>query len=89
MTLHALPWRDSARTVRIAFLDARAVSGLVLWLFHMRWWTFWLSLAVMLLFLCLERWGLSLPAALRLARLALFGPVRSHESAFSRRRCLR
>ncbi len=72
-------WRDTARTVRIAFLDARALSGFFVWMLHMCWPTFWISLVVIALFLLLERWGLSLPAALRLARVSFFDSFRAHD----------
>lgn len=75
-------WRDTARTVRIAFLDARALSGFFVWMLHMCWPTFWISLLITALFLALERWGLTLPAALRLARTACFADRRSHESMY-------
>ena len=71
-------WRDTARTVRIAFLDARALSGFFVWMLYMSWPTFWISLLVIALFLLLERWGLSLPAALRLARTSFFDSFRAH-----------
>ena len=71
-------WRDSARTVRIAFLDARALSGFFVWMLHMCWPTFWISLLVIALFLLLERWGLSLPSALGLARTSFFDSFRVH-----------
>lgn len=81
-------WRDSARVVRIGFLDARACSGLFVWMLHMSWPTFWLSCAVMLVFVLLERGGISLPAALRLARTYFAPEVRLPSSPYPERRRL-
>ncbi len=65
-------WRDSARTVRVGFLDARALSGLAVWMVHMSMATLALSGVVMLVFLILDRHGVSVPAAWRSLRTLLF-----------------
>lgn len=82
----ANPWRDSARSVRFGFLDARAMSGFFVWMMHMCEETFWFSVALVVLFVFLERFGVTVPVALRLARTSFFGPLRHHESGYALRR---
>ncbi len=82
MSLERNVWRDSARTVRVGFLDARALSGLCVWMAHMCTFTFVLSAVVMLFFLILERYGISVPAAWRYCRTLLFPGVRPVNSVY-------
>lgn len=86
MILSKNVWRDTARPVRCGFLDARALTGFFLWMLHMSWPTFWLSLAVLLLFVVLERLGITVPAALRWCRQSFFSPIRRHDSHYTLRR---
>lgn len=53
-------WRDSARSVRLFFLDFRACFPLLLLIFHIRLWTFVLTVVVTIFFSLLERYGFSL-----------------------------
>ncbi len=69
----AAHWRDSARTARFWFIDARAVFPFVLFLLHIRWWTFWLALVAMLFFAMLERYGFTVPIFLRVLRTFFVG----------------
>lgn len=69
-------WRDSARTVRFFFFDAKAGLAFFLFLAHVAWWTFALALVSFIAFGVLERYGFSIVVALRLARARLAGPVR-------------
>lgn len=61
-------WRDTARPVRIGFLDARAAAGAFVWLLHMSWPTFWLSLFLAAGFVALGHFGITPPAFLRSRR---------------------
>ncbi|MCR5258294.1 MAG: IcmT/TraK family protein [Desulfovibrio sp.] len=81
-----LLWRDTARPVRIGFLDARAASGFGVFLLHMSWPTFWLSLLVLALFALIDRFGVTPPAALRWCRQACVKPLRLHYSPYCVRR---
>ena len=67
-------WRDSARTVRLFFLDFRACFPLLLLLFHIRLWTFILALFATLFFTALDRYGFSLAVFMRWIRSFLAGP---------------
>jgi intracellular multiplication protein IcmT len=67
-------WRDSARNPRFFLIDARAAFPLLLFLLHIRWWTFFLAVGVMTFFGLLERYGFSLSVFLRWLRFTLAGP---------------
>lgn len=69
----AAHWRDSARNPRFFIIDARAAFPLLLFLLHVRWWTFTLAIIVMLFFGLLERYGFSLTVFLRWVRFTLAG----------------
>jgi intracellular multiplication protein IcmT len=70
-------WRDSARTARFFIVDARAAFPLLLFLLHIRWWTFWVALVTMFFFAMLERYGFTLPIFFRFARSFLAGRYKS------------
>jgi intracellular multiplication protein IcmT len=50
-------WRDSARRARFFFVDARAAFPLIIFLIHIRYWTFALAIVTMVFFALLERYG--------------------------------
>jgi intracellular multiplication protein IcmT len=66
-------WRDSARNVRLFFLDFRACFPLLILLFHIRLWTFILAVAATGFFTALERYGFSLGVFLRWFRSFMAG----------------
>lgn len=68
-----LPWRDSARPVRLYILDARLVLPAALWLFWPTWWTTALLVILIVLFRLAETRGYRLSAALRAVRVRLAG----------------
>lgn len=70
-------WRDSARSARFFFIDARAAFPLLLFLLHIRIWSFLLALGAMLFFGALERYGFSLTVFLRWVRNILAGPQKA------------
>ena len=88
MSLEQNCWRDSARTVRIGFLDARACSGFFAWMLHMCWPTFFLSLFIMAFFVLLERQGITVPCAARYLRTLFLPAIRQNTSTFLERRRL-
>lgn len=65
-------WRNTMKPIRFFAFDAKAAIPFALFIVHARTWTFLLTLVVMFGFWLLERRGLSLPSALRAARLWLF-----------------
>lgn len=67
-------WRDSARSARFFIIDARAAFPLLLFLLHIQWWSFTLSVVTMAFFGLLERYGFSLTVFLRWLRSILAGP---------------
>ena len=69
-------WRDAMLAVRLGPFDARVLVTSVLWLAHMRWWTFAVALAGAVVFSALEWLGLSLPALVRTLRRFVVGPTR-------------
>lgn len=69
-------WRDTARPVRFFTIDARASFPLLLVLLHIRLWTLGIALAVVVVFLVFEHFGLTLPRAIRRVRLFFIGRKR-------------
>ena len=69
-------WRDSMLVVRLGIFDARVLVTSVVWLAHMRWWTFYVAVAGALVFSALEWLGLSLPALVRTLRRLVAGRTR-------------
>lgn len=69
-------WRDSSRTPRFFFVDANAAFPLVLFLLHVRQWTFFLALAAIIFFGILERFNFTVPIFLRWLRSSFAGPIR-------------
>lgn len=70
----AAHWRDSARPARFFLVDARAALPLVLWLLHIRWWTFFIAIGAMFFFGLVERYGFTVPTFIRTIRTILAGP---------------
>lgn len=66
-------WRDSARNARFFLIDARAAFPLLIFLLHIRVWTFVLALVAMAFFGLLEHYGFSLIVFLRWVRTVLAG----------------
>ena len=66
-------WRDSARSVRLFFLDFRACFPLLILMLHIRLWTFILALVATIFFAALERYGFTLMVFLRWFRSFVAG----------------
>jgi len=69
-------WRDSSRNPRFFFVDANAAFPLVLFLLHVRQWTFFLALGAIIFFGILERFSFTVPIFLRWLRSSFAGPIR-------------
>lgn len=67
-------WRDSARNVRFWIIDSRACFPLLLFLLHIRLWTFVVALVATVFFAMLERYGFTLIKFGRFFRSYLAGP---------------
>ncbi|PIQ44135.1 MAG: phosphoesterase [Gammaproteobacteria bacterium CG11_big_fil_rev_8_21_14_0_20_46_22] len=66
-------WRDSARAARFFMIDARAAFPLLLFLLHIKLWTFVLAVIATLFFGILERYGFTLVVFWRWFRTSLVG----------------
>jgi intracellular multiplication protein IcmT len=69
-------WRDSARRTRFFFIDAIAAFPLLLLLLHVRFWTFLITLSVIIFLSILERFNFTIPIFFRFLRSWLAGPHR-------------
>jgi intracellular multiplication protein IcmT len=67
-------WRDSARVTRFWIFDATAAFPLVLFLLHIRWWSFIVAVLTMIFLSILSRYGFTVPIFLRWLRSTLAGP---------------
>lgn len=67
-------WRDSARNVKLFFIDFRATFPLFIFFFHIRIWTFIFAMIATLFFTLLERYGFSLAVFSRWLRAFIAGP---------------
>ncbi|MBU0456269.1 MAG: IcmT/TraK family protein [Pseudomonadota bacterium] len=67
-------WRDSARRPQFFFIDGWAVFPMVLFLLHIRLWTFAVAIAATAFFSFLSRYGFTVPVFLRLTRGFITGP---------------
>lgn len=67
-------WRDSARTARFFFIDAKAAFPLFLFLIHIQLWSFILAFIFMVFFTVLNRFGYSVDVFFRIFRSMLAGP---------------
>jgi intracellular multiplication protein IcmT len=69
-------WRDTGRTARFFAFDAKAGVPFLIFLAHIKLWTFIFACLSFLLFGLLERFGISLGVALRMLRAWIAGPIR-------------
>lgn len=67
-------WRDSARNVRLWFIDFRATFPLLFLVLHIRLWTFVFAVMAMTFFSMIERYGFTPTVFLRLLRSYVAGP---------------
>ncbi len=68
-------WRWASAVPRLGPMDARAGIALLVFFFHMRLWTLGVAMIGVAFFGVLERFGLTLPVFVRLAKRAIAGPV--------------
>ncbi len=67
-------WRDSARKVRFFIFDCSAAFPLLIWLVHMRIWTFILAIVGFFFFGLLNRFGFTFTIFFRWLRQLVAGP---------------
>jgi len=78
-------WRNTQKPVRFFMLDARAFLAVLLFLLHMRMWTFVMAIVIMVLFMIFERRGLTFAASLRALRCWILGERRPAQHRRSHR----
>ena len=79
-------WRESARPARLAFMSAYVGIPLMLFLLHIRWWTFGVLVATIIVMTVIERFGYTPPVALLALRAWMAGKlVKRRRSMFSKR----
>lgn len=66
-------WRDTARPTKFWIFDFRAAFPVLLWLLHIRLWTFVVAVVAIIGLSLLERFGFSVVVFLRWFRSALAG----------------
>lgn len=69
-------WRDSARNPRFFMVDALAALPLVLFLLHIRLWTFYLAVTTVIFFAVLERFNFTVPVFVRWLRSSIAGKIK-------------
>ena len=67
-------WRDSARSPRLFFFDAKAIFPFMLLMLHIEWWTFFIALATAIFLTIIGRYGFTVEVFLRWLRSTLAGP---------------
>ncbi len=70
-------WRDSARIPMFFIMDAYSAIPLLLFLLHIRLWTFIAACCACAFFTMLARWGFTLPVFKRWLRSFIAGNTRS------------
>ncbi len=79
-------WRNTMKPVRFFRFDARAGFFCFLLLVHARYWTLFLTIAVLIIFWILERKGLSFSSAIRALRMWFVGNYRPAWVSFKKRK---
>lgn len=67
-------WRDTARPAKFFLVDYRAAFPLLLFLLHIRWWTFIFAVVTMIFLGILEHYGFTVSVFKRWLRTRLAGP---------------
>lgn len=71
-------WRDMGRTVQIKFIgDARVIAPILIFVFFYNWYTFFFSIACIVLLMVMRYKGYQFPTLLRWARGKAAGNVRT------------
>lgn len=79
-------WRNSMKAVRFFGVDARAAIPFIVLLFYFRLITFIIAILSTIIFLALEKRGLTFPSAIRAFRSWFNGPKRPAWVSFRTRR---
>jgi intracellular multiplication protein IcmT len=79
-------WRNTMRPVRFFNMDARAVLPFCILIFYARLVMLVIAIMVAVIFVLVEKFGLTLPAALRKLRMLIVGVNRPALKLFRHRR---
>jgi intracellular multiplication protein IcmT len=79
-------WRNSMRPVRFFALDARCAVFWLIWLFYIRWVSTFIVITFTMVFIFLERRGLTFDASLRAFRKWFLGQKRPGWMSLHRKR---
>lgn len=79
-------WRDTARALRLAFMSAYVAVPLMVFLLHIRWWTFTVLIVTIIVMTVIEQFGYTPPVAMLALRAWIAGRlVKRRRSMFSKR----
>ncbi len=67
-------WRDTGRESKLWIFNSSTAFPLLIWLFHIKWWTFITAISVMSFFTLLSYFGFNIFVFLRFVRSTLAGP---------------
>jgi len=66
-------WRDTAREPKLFIVNANASVPLLLFLLHIRWWTFFASTGTVAFLMIINYYGFNIPNFFRFLRAQLAG----------------
>ena len=69
-------WRDTGRPSKLWLFNSSATFPLLIWLFHIQWWTFILAISVMTFFTVLGYYGFTIYVFGRFVRSTVAGKRR-------------
>lgn len=75
-------WRESARGLRLFFFNAYVAVPLLLFLLHIKVWTFVLLVATIITMVIIERFGFTVPVAILAVRSAIAGRLIKRRRSF-------
>lgn len=78
-----ISWRDTGRSMRFGPVDARILGLVMIWLYHVKLWTFAIGVIGVAILAIVEWKGYTIPNALRRISVFMMG---THRPAVSPRR---
>lgn len=79
-------WRESGRSLRLFVFSAHVAVPLLLFMLHIRTWTFVLLVVTVVTMMVIERLGFTVPVAMLALRAKIAGPlVKRRRSLFAKR----
>lgn len=75
-------WRESARSLRLFFFNAYVAVPLLLFMLHIRMWTFGVLVGAIVTMVIIERFGFTVPVAILAVRSALAGRLIKRRRSF-------